>query len=159
MKYLFFSLSLFFSLTISRQSSAFLSLFQSGPQHFGEAFSNAPLVTITELSQSPANYYKKTITITGLIDRQCPSAGCWLFLTDEKGATIRVELSDYFPKLPQKIGKRAIVEGEIIKMGEKQHQFIGTRITFTEQNDLSLLQPMPQAKAEEKAASANTSCH
>lgn len=99
-------------------------------EHFGEAFTDAPEVPIAQLLESPDSFRRQSVRIKGAIERQCPASGCWLFLRDDAGRSIRVELSDYFPTLPQHVGGTAEIEGEWIPMGEK-NQFFGTRIEFT----------------------------
>lgn len=102
---------------------------QPSAQHFGDPFTAAPQVTIAQLLDSPDRFRRQPVRVTGAIERQCPSAGCWLFLRDGEGHSIRVELGDYFARLPQNVGKTAEVEGEWIPKGDG-HEFIGTRITF-----------------------------
>ena len=97
--------------------------------HFGPPFTDAPQVTIAQLLDAPDAYSHKTVRVSGEIERQCPSAGCWLFLRDGQGRSIRVELGDYFAELPRHVGEQAEVEGEWISMGT-DHQFVGTRISF-----------------------------
>lgn len=98
-------------------------------QHFGEPFTDAPRVEIAQLVEAPEAYRRQPVRVRGEIERQCPAAGCWLFLRDGEGRSIRVELGDYFPKLPGHVGEEAEVEGEWIPKGDR-HEFIGTRITF-----------------------------
>lgn len=98
-------------------------------EHFGPAFTDAPRVTIAQLLADPEAYRRQTVRVAGDIERQCPSSGCWMFLRDEEGRSIRVELGDYFAELPRHVGQRAEVEGEWIPHGTG-HQFIGTRVTF-----------------------------
>ena len=100
-------------------------------EHFGEPFTDAPEVAIARLLESPDSFRRQSVRVQGEIERQCPAAGCWLFLNDGEGRSIRVELGDYFPELPRHVGGIAAVEGEWIPMGAG-HQFIGTRITFRE---------------------------
>lgn len=98
--------------------------------HFGPPFTDAPRATIAQLLDAPGDFSHKTVRVSGEIERQCPAAGCWLFLNDGAGRSIRVELGDYFEKLPRNVGHTAEVEGEWIPMGD-QHRFIGTRIEFS----------------------------
>lgn len=98
--------------------------------HFGEPFSDAPVVSIAQLLENPAGYTRKTIRISGLIERQCPAAGCWVVLKHGAGKGLRVEMGDTLPKLPINIGNYAEVEGELIMHGNKP-LFIGTKVTFT----------------------------
>ena len=100
-------------------------------EHFGEPFTDAPEVAIARLLESPDSFRRQPVRVQGEIERQCPAAGCWLFLRDEEGRSIRVELGDYFPRLPIHVGGVAEVEGEWIPKGDS-HEFIGTRITFRE---------------------------
>jgi len=97
-------------------------------RHFGEPFANAPKVTVGVLLQNPDQYTRQTVHVGGLIERQCPATGCWFFISDG-GQSLKIELGDYLPRLPQNVGNRAEVEGELIKHGEG-HLFIGTRVTF-----------------------------
>jgi hypothetical protein len=99
-------------------------------KHFGDPFSQAPVVTIAQLLETPGAFNRQTVRVIGVIERQCPASGCWFFINDGQGHSVKVELGDYLPKLPQNIGNRAEVEGELIKKGDK-YEFIGTRVTFT----------------------------
>ena len=98
--------------------------------HFGEPLTQAPLVEIGQLLDKPDDFQRKPVRVKGTIERQCPMAGCWFFINDGKGRSLKVELGDYLPKLPQNIGNTAEAEGEWIKKGDT-HEFIGTRVTFT----------------------------
>ncbi len=98
-------------------------------EHFGDGFTNAPLVSVLQMTATPDKYYRTKVRTTGTIERQCPASGCWFYIKDAKGAEIRVELSDYFLKLPTNVGKSTMVEGEIVKFGEN-HIFVADRVTF-----------------------------
>jgi hypothetical protein len=98
--------------------------------HFGEPFTQAPLVTISQLLDKPDDFQHKSVRVKGTIERQCPMAGCWVVINDGQGRSLKVEMGDYLPKLPQNIGNTAEAEGELIKQGDSP-VFIGTRVTFT----------------------------
>ena len=102
----------------------------NGEQHFGEPFTDAPLVTVEQLLETPDAFARKAVRVKGTIERQCPAAGCWFIINDGQGRSIKAELGDYQPKLPIRIGDTAEVEGELIKKGDA-HGFIGTRVTFS----------------------------
>lgn len=97
--------------------------------HFGEPFTSAPAVTLAQLIEKPADFYRKAVRVEGTIERQCPVAGCWFYIHDGQGHSIKVELGDYLDKLPQNVGNSAEVEGEWIAKGDT-YEFIGTRVTF-----------------------------
>jgi hypothetical protein len=107
----------------------------SGGKHFGEPFTAAPQVTVAQLMETPDAFARKAVRVKGTIERQCPASGCWFFINDGQGRSIKVELGDYLPKLPQHVGDTAEVEGEWIKKGDK-HEFIGTRVTFTKKGKI-----------------------
>ena len=98
-------------------------------EHYGEPFTPAPVVTLAKLLETPDAFQHQTLRVKGTIDRQCPMAGCWFFVTDGQGHSMKIELGDYLPKLPQRVGRTAEVEGELIPRGDA-HLFIGTRVTF-----------------------------
>ena len=106
---------------------------QGSGDHFGEPFSAAPRVTIAQLAAAPDTFARQGVRVSGKIERQCPASGCWFFINDGKGNSLRVELGDYLPKLPQHVGDAAEVEGELIKKGDR-YEFIGTRVTFTRES-------------------------
>lgn len=102
---------------------------RSAAQHFGAPFTDAPQVSIAQLLEAPESFQRQVVRVQGTIERQCPAAGCWLFLRDQAGRTLRVELGDYFARLPQHVGDTAMVEGELIAKGNT-YEFIGSRISF-----------------------------
>lgn len=103
---------------------------RGGGSHFGEAFTDVPTVSIAQLDKTPEAFVRKPVRVKGTIERQCPASGCWFFLNDGQGRSIKVELGDYLPKLPQNVGNGAEVEGEWIRKGD-HHEFIGTRVEFS----------------------------
>ncbi len=100
--------------------------------HFGEPFTDAQQVSIAQLLETPDAFARVMVRVQGTIERQCPATGCWFYINDGQGHSIRVDLGDYLPKLPQHIGDQAEVEGEWIRKGNT-HEFIGTRVTFSPQ--------------------------
>lgn len=101
----------------------------SGRSHYGDPFTAAPVVGISVLMAEPESFRRQPLRINGRIERQCPASGCWFVLADETGGQVRVELGDSHSRLPKRVGRRASVEGELIRMGES-HVFIGTRVAF-----------------------------
>jgi len=96
------------------------------PEHFGKAFAGAPLVPIEQLAEAPVN---ADVKVEGKIVRQCPMTGCWFYLDDGKGHQIRIEFTKTLPKLPQKVGRQAVVEGQMARMGEEP-VLVGSAVEF-----------------------------
>jgi len=99
------------------------------PEHHGQPFEGAPKASIKELTEKPVDFLDKDITVEGKVVRQCPASGCWLFVKDESGREIRVEMSSVTPTLPQRKGKTAVVEGRLNKAGES-YEIDGKGIEF-----------------------------
>ena len=98
--------------------------------HYGNAFRGLPSVEVGQLTASPADYVRKEVRITGVLTRQCPVAGCWFFVKDASGEKeVRVEMGDTTPRLPQSLGKTAVVEGQLIPFGN-EYEFVGTAVEF-----------------------------
>jgi len=97
--------------------------------HFGEAFLNLPAVSIAELNASPEKYVDKDIRIEGKIIDQCMISGCWFHLDNGEGKTVKIEFGKTVPKLPQKKGRIAVVEGRFMKSGD-DFELIGNGVEF-----------------------------
>jgi hypothetical protein len=98
-------------------------------EHHGALFNNPPAVSLKALKEQPEQHLGKSARIEGRIARQCPASGCWFILDDGQGNKVHVEMSGSTPTLPQRVGKRAVVEGQLIKMGE-EYEFTGTGVEF-----------------------------
>ena len=108
--------------------AAFL-LLRPRADHHGHAFREVPVVGLQELLARPADHLRKEVRIQGEIVRQCPSAGCWFFLKAPDGRELKVEAGDTLPELPQRVGRGAEVEGQLIPFGDG-YEFIGTAVEF-----------------------------
>ena len=98
-------------------------------EHYGKPFAGAPKASIKDLVEKPEQHLDADFTVEGTIVRQCPATGCWLFLKDESGKDIRVEMSGIAPTFPQRGGKRAIVEGRLSKRGDA-YEIDGKAVEF-----------------------------
>jgi len=98
----------------------------SQPEHYGKAFSGVPMMSIAELAQKPI---ESAVHVEGKIVRQCPMTGCWFYLDDGKGHQVRVEFGKILPKLPQKVGRTAIVEGQMATLGDES-LLLGSAVEF-----------------------------
>ena len=109
--------------------------FTSHEDHFGKKFTGFPVVAIPEIVAKPDDFVGKQVSIKGRLQRQCPASGCWFNLTDPsdpKAQELKVEMGDTTPRLPQRLGQLAHVEGQLIKYGEG-YEFIGVAVTFSEE--------------------------
>ncbi len=96
------------------------------PEHFGSDFTTAPLVQIADLDE---HLHFKQVRVEGKIVRQCPVTGCWFYLEDKQGRQVRIDFEASIPRLPQRIGRMAIVEGELShRNGERI--IIGSAVEF-----------------------------
>jgi hypothetical protein len=89
------------------------------PEHYGNAFAGAPEASLHDLTQQAALKQKLDVRVEGRIVRQCPATGCWFYLDDGKGNQVKVEMAQVTPELPQRIGRRAVVEGRMVMMGDE----------------------------------------
>jgi uncharacterized protein YdeI (BOF family) len=99
------------------------------PEHYGKPFAGAPKASIKDLVEKPEQHLDADFTIEGTIVRQCPATGCWVFLKDESGQAIRVEMNKVAATLPQRAGRRAVVEGRLSKRGDA-YEVDGKAIEF-----------------------------
>ena len=80
---------------------------------------------ISQIRNSPENYINKKISLKGTIDSECPT-GCWFYLKDQEGNTIKIELAYSNFAIPQRVGRSVIVDGfpvvendSLVIMGER----------------------------------------
>jgi cytochrome c-type biogenesis protein CcmE len=96
------------------------------PEHFGQSFSNVPIVSIAQLTEKPVEGYFR---VEGKIVRQCPMSGCWFYLDDGKGHQVRIDFGKILPQLPQRVGRTAVVEGQLAKTSQEL-MLIGSAVEF-----------------------------
>jgi len=109
--------------------AAYVAWRYAQPEHYGHAFTGAPEISVRQLTQKDTTVEAKDVRVEGQIVRQCPVTGCWFYLDDSKGNQIRVELGNVVPRLPQKVGQRAVVEGRLVMMGDEP-VFAGNGVEF-----------------------------
>ena len=110
-------------------AAAWFFLGRPQADHHGQAFRGLERAEIAALVDKPADHLKKDLRIEGVLTRQCPATGCWFFLRGEGNKDLKVEMGDTTPKLPTRVGKRATVEGRLIKYGEG-YEFVGVAVEF-----------------------------
>ena len=80
-------------------------------EKFGVDITEKKVVEVKDIFTSPNKYLNQTFKLEGKIVRECPS-GCWFYLEDNTG-TIFVDINPSGLTIPQSIGKKVIVEGEL----------------------------------------------
>ena len=106
--------------------TGYLVYLYSQPEHYGRSFASAPVVPIAQFIE---RHIEGDVRVEGKIVRQCPVSGCWFYLSDGKGHQFKVEAGETLPRLPQKIGHTAIVEGRLIK-GEEEPTLACVAVEF-----------------------------
>jgi hypothetical protein len=96
------------------------------PEHFGPAFMGAPNTSIAQFAENSVEGY---VRVEGKIVRQCPVSGCWFYLDDGKSHQIKIEFGKTLPQLPKKIGRTAVVEGQLAKTSQEP-LLIGSSVEF-----------------------------
>ena len=77
----------------------------------GDAIQNRSPIDMGTILKDPNSFAGQTVTVQGKIVRECPT-GCWLDLQGDNGA-LYVDLNPSGFAIPQKVGKTALIEGEV----------------------------------------------
>jgi hypothetical protein len=112
-------------------AAAFLALAAScgDGDHHGAPFSAAPAAEVADLLSKPEAHLRQVRRVRGIVTRQCQVTGCWFHFKDAQGRELKIELGATLPKLPPRDGRRAEVEGTLIRFGEGL-EFVGTSVRF-----------------------------
>ena len=94
-------------------------------EKYGQDISDYTLTKVDTILKEAANFDGKTVTIKGKITRECPT-GCWFNLKDQE-AEIYVDLNPSAFAIPQKTGKKVVVEGKVA-VRNNQPIIIGTGV-------------------------------
>ncbi|MBI3414979.1 MAG: hypothetical protein HY043_06600 [Verrucomicrobia bacterium] len=127
---------IFCAVILVAATAVFAWKFSHREDHFGKPFTGLPAAAIPDIVAKPDVFLGRQVSIQGKLKRQCPSTGCWFFLTDPadpKAQELKVEMGDTTPRLPSRMGRLAHLEGQFIKYGEG-YEFIGVAVTFTEEH-------------------------
>ena len=84
---------------------------------------------IARMLEKPADYLQKDVHIEGTVTRQCPECGCWFLLREEGGGELKVEAGDLSEPVPYRPGRKAVVEGRLIRFGEG-YEFVASALEF-----------------------------
>jgi hypothetical protein len=89
---------------------------QAGELKLGKPLTQKRIVSLAELIAKPDSYVGKTFQVKGKITEVCQAMGCWIVLTDEKGAMMRIQMKEgevAFPK--DAAGRSVVAEGTLAK--------------------------------------------
>ena len=92
---------------------------------YGQEIQNRTITKVEAILKEPGNFDGKTVTVQGKIIRECPT-GCW-FEVKENSGIIYVDLNPSGFAIPQKVGKKVIVEGKLLVRGS-QPMLAGTGV-------------------------------
>ena len=79
-------------------------------EKYGVDITEKRVVSVKDIYTNPNEYLDQTVRLEGKIVRECPS-GCWFYLEDNTGK-IFVDINPSGLSMPQRVGKKVIVEGE-----------------------------------------------
>jgi len=94
-------------------------------ERYGQEISDHTLTRVDAILKEASNFDGKTVTLEGTITRECPT-GCWFNLKDQ-AAEIYVDLNPSAFAIPQKTGKKVVVEGKV-SVRNNQPIIIGTGV-------------------------------
>jgi hypothetical protein len=91
-------------------------------------FTGAAPVEVVRLVEQPREFMGRTVAVEGTVRRQCKAVGCFFFLlAGEK--YLRVELGDIASTVPNKEGRHARVEGQMVAFGDG-YQLAASAVEF-----------------------------
>jgi hypothetical protein len=123
------ALLLFCGVLLIGALSWFLIIRPACRTHFGGALRGLEPVGIAPLMEKPADFLKKDIRVEGTINRQCPHCACWFTIQDAGGRELKVEAGDLAEPVPYRPGRKAVVEGRLIRYGEG-YEFVANALEF-----------------------------
>lgn len=109
--------------------AAFLYQRATAPEVFGKPFQARESLSLDQVLAGTDRFMNADVRLSGRIVRQCPSAGCWFYLEDGAGKRLRVELGHLGMKFPQRVGRRADVEGRLLNNG-RELELVGNSASF-----------------------------
>jgi hypothetical protein len=93
--------------------AAFFSL-SARTEKYGQEITNFKLTAVKDILANPKAFEGKLVTIDGKIASEC-STGCWFYVKVGSGnLTIYVDTGNSGFAIPQKTGKKILIEGKII---------------------------------------------
>jgi hypothetical protein len=101
--------------TILLLLAATTAIAQEKSKRFGEPFTDARTVKLSDVIKDVDKYADKPVRVEGEIRDVCQNKGCWLVLTDGKNS-MRVTFKAYSFFVPKdSAGKKVVLEGLVAK--------------------------------------------
>lgn len=90
-------------------------LYAGDGKKYGDDLTLKETTKVSEILEHPEKYEGKKVLIEGTIVDVCPTRGCWINVSSDKGyETIKVKVNDGEIVFPMEAkGKTALVEGEV----------------------------------------------
>jgi hypothetical protein len=89
---------------------------RAGELKLGEPLRQKRVVSLADLTAKPDSYVGKTFQVKGKITEVCQAMGCWIMLTDGKGAMLRIQMKEGVVAFPKDAAGRSVVaEGTLAK--------------------------------------------
>jgi hypothetical protein len=93
--------------------AAFFSLF-ARTEKYGQEITSRQVTAVKDILANPKGFEGKSVTIDGKIASEC-STGCWFYVKVGSGnLTIYVDTGNSGFAIPQKTGKKILVEGKVV---------------------------------------------
>ncbi len=92
----------------------------AAPQRFGAVVKAKAPVDVAKLANAPEKFKGKTIRLEGTVKDVCQGRGCWVEVTDDKGASFMARSLDESVLLPKDCkGMHVVVEGKVMALPMK----------------------------------------
>jgi len=89
-------------------------IFFNRVEKYGQAIANRQETAVKDILADPKAFEGKAVTIEGTIASEC-STGCWFYVKVGSGnLTIYVDTGNSGFAIPQKTGKKILVEGKVV---------------------------------------------
>jgi hypothetical protein len=91
-------------------------------------FTGAPKVEVSEVIEHPKDYLNKTVTLEGIVTKQCTTMGCYFFMPAPNGKDLRVDLADIAMNAPKGRNEHRVkVEGRT-RPFDQGYQFMASAL-------------------------------
>jgi hypothetical protein len=89
----------------------------SGTQRYGAPVTVKKPVDIAKLAKNPEKFNGKTLRLEGVVKEVCQGMGCWVEVSDGKGASFIARSLDESVLLPKDCkGRKVVVQGQLTTM-------------------------------------------